>query len=63
MVNAPATGDRAITQDFKTMQNNCSTAWIDYKEVYDSMPHTIILECLALYKTNKALTRFIKNSA
>ena len=54
--------DRAIAQDCKTRSTNLCTAWIDYKKAYDMMPHTWILECLDLYKINRTLTAFIKNS-
>ncbi len=54
--------DRAVTRDCKTRQTNLCTAWIDYKKAYDSMPHTWILECLEMYKINRTLTAFIKNS-
>lgn len=43
--------DRAVNQDCKTRQTDLSTTWIDYKRVYESMPHTWILECLELHNT------------
>ena len=54
--------DRAVARDSKARQTNLSTAWIDYRKAYDSMPHTWILECLKLYKVNPALRTFIGNS-
>lgn len=43
--------ERAITQEFKTRQTNLAYD-------YDSVSHTWILECLALYKANSALMTF-----
>ena len=54
--------DRAVARDSKARQTNLSTAWIDYRKAYDSMPHTWILECLQLYKVNPVLRTFIGNS-
>ncbi|XP_076583782.1 retrovirus-related Pol polyprotein from type-1 retrotransposable element R2 [Chaetodon auriga] len=54
--------ERAVTQECKARSTNLCTAWIDYKKAYDSMPHTQILECLDLYKIDRTLRAFIKNS-
>uniref|UniRef100_A0A8C4WGB1 Reverse transcriptase domain-containing protein n=1 Tax=Gopherus evgoodei TaxID=1825980 RepID=A0A8C4WGB1_9SAUR len=54
--------DRAVTQDSRSRQTNLSTAWIDYRKAYDSMPHMWICECLLLYKVNRILRTFLKNS-
>ena len=53
---------RAVTNDSRSRQTNLSTAWIDYRKAYDSMPHTWICECLALYNVNTTLRTFIKKS-
>lgn len=42
--------NRALHQGCKTRKTNLSTVWLDYKKTYDSMPHTLIVEYLALYK-------------
>ena len=54
--------DRAVTNDSRARQINLSTAWINYRTAYDSMLHTWIWECLALYTVNTTLRTFIKNS-
>uniref|UniRef100_A0A669EZW7 Reverse transcriptase domain-containing protein n=1 Tax=Oreochromis niloticus TaxID=8128 RepID=A0A669EZW7_ORENI len=54
--------DRTVSRDCKTRLTNLCTAWIDYKKAYDSMPHSWILECLELYKINRTLRAFIRNS-
>ena len=37
-----------------------STAWIDYKKAFDSVPHSWILKCLQMYKINPVLITFIE---
>ena len=44
------------------MKKNLSTAWIDYKKAFDSVPHFWILACLRMYKINLVLTTFIEAS-
>ena len=39
-----------------------STAWIDYKKAFDSVPHSWILKCLQMYKINPVLITFIEES-
>lgn len=53
--------DRAEHQKSKTSETNPRTTWIDYTKAYDSMSHTSILLCLALY--NNALTQSQPNKS
>ena len=54
--------DRTVARDCRMRNTNLSTAWIDYKKAYDSMPHTWIIECLEMYNINRTLRAFIGNS-
>ena len=38
-----------ILEECKTQKKNLSTAWIDYKKAFDSIPHTWIIKCLEIY--------------
>ena len=42
--------------------NDVSTAWIDYKKAFDSVPHSWILRCLQMYKIHPVLIEFIEQS-
>ena len=37
---------KMIMREVKMMKQNLSMAWIDYKKVYDMVPHSRILDCL-----------------
>ena len=39
-----------------------STAWIDCKKAFDSVPHSWILKCLKTYKVHPLLRIFIETS-
>jgi len=54
--------DRTIYRDCKSRNTNLCTAWIDYKKAHDSMPHSWIPECSEMYKINRTLAAFIRNS-
>ena len=41
---------------------NLSTAWIDYKKAFDSVPHSWILKCLQMYMICPVLITFIEES-
>jgi len=43
-------------------KKNLSTAWIDYKKAFDSVPHSWILKCMKLYKVHPIITHFIESS-
>ena len=43
-------------------KRNLSTAWIDYKKAFDSVPHTWILESLETYKVSPVIINFLKHS-
>ena len=54
--------NNVILENCKKKKNNLSTAWIDYKKAFDSVPHSWILACLRMYKINPVLTTFIEAS-
>ena len=54
--------NNAILENCKKKKKNVSTAWIDYKKAFDSVPHSWILACLRICKINPVLTTFIKAS-
>ena len=51
--------NNAILENCKKKKKNLSTAWIDYKKAFDSVPHSWIPACLRMYKINPVLTTFI----
>ena len=49
-------------RELQEKKKNLSTAWIDYKKAFNSVPHSWILACLRMYKINPVLTTFIEAS-
>ena len=49
-----------IMEDCKTRKKNLTTSWIDYKEAFDSLPHSWIIETLELYKVSPEIANFMK---
>ena len=54
--------NNAILENCKKRKKNLSTAWIDYKKAFDSVPHSWILKCLQMYKIHPGLITFIEES-
>ena len=54
--------NNAILENCKAKKKNVSTAWIDYKKAFDSVPHSWILRCLQMYKIHPVLIEFIEQS-
>ena len=54
--------NNAILENCKKRKKNLSTAWIQYKKAFDSVPHSCILKCLQLYKIHPVLITFIEES-
>ena len=46
----------------KNRKKNLSTAWIDYKKAFDSVPHTWILKAIELYKISPIISNFLRTS-
>ena len=54
--------NNAILENCKAKKKNVSTALIDYKRAFDSVPHSKILRCLQMYKIHPVLIIFIEQS-
>ena len=54
--------DRAVVEEFKSRNKNLAMAWIDYKEVYDMVPHSWIIECLDLFGVAEKIKSLLVNS-
>ena len=53
--------NNAILENCKK-RKNLSTAWIDYKKAFDSVPHSWICKCLQMYKIHPVLITFTEES-
>ena len=49
-----------IMEDCKTRKKNLTTAWIDYRKAFDSVPHSWIIKTLDLYKVSAEIVKFMK---
>ena len=54
--------NNAILKNYKKRKKNLSTAWIDCKKAFDSVPHSWILQCLQMFKIHPVLITFIEES-
>ena len=54
--------NNAILGNCKAKKKNVSTAWIDYKKAFESVPHSWILRCLQMYKIHPVLIEFIEQN-
>ena len=54
--------NNAILENCKKRKKNLSTALIDYKKAFDSVPYSWILKCLQMYKIHPVLITFIEES-
>ena len=43
-------------------KKNLSTALIDHKKTFDSIPHSWIMKCMNLYKVYSTEARFVQSS-
>ena len=54
--------DRAVIKEVKSRNKNLAMAWIDYKKVYDMVPHSWIIECLDLFGVAENIKSLLLNS-
>ena len=54
--------NKAILEEAKKKRKNLSTAWIDYKKAFDSIPHDWIIKCFKIYKISPIAINFLKES-
>lgn len=51
---------KAILEEMRSKRRNLSTACLDYKKAFDSVPHTWIFKSLKLCKICPTITRFMR---
>jgi len=54
--------NKMVMESAKKKKRNISTAWIDYKKAFDSVPHDWIVESLTMHKFDPTITNFIKST-
>ena len=54
--------DGAVIKEVKSRSKNIAMAWIDYKKVYDMLPHSRITECLDLFQVAESIKSLLVNS-
>ena len=54
--------DKMIFENCKKKSRNLSTAWIDYKKAFDSVPHAWIIKSLQIHKVSPFLINFLSTS-
>ena len=54
--------NKMILEHCKKKRNPLSTAWVDYKKAFDSVPHTWIIKCMEIFKLSPKLIDFMKTS-
>ena len=54
--------DKMVLENCHTRHSNLSTAWIDYKKAFDSVPHSWILKALEIFKISPVIINFISQS-
>ena len=54
--------NNSIIENCKRRKKNLSTAWIDYKKAFVSVPYSWILKCFQMYKTHPVLITVIEES-
>ena len=51
-----------VMDNVKLKQPNKSTAWLDYKKVFDSAPHDWIMKTLKIHKFDPITKKFIRKT-
>ena len=54
--------NKTILKNCKLCQTNLSTAWIDYKKAFDSVPHSWIIKCMQVYKIDPQIVTLIEKA-
>ena len=54
--------NKMVMDNVKLKQRNISTAWIDYKKAFDSVPHDWIIEILKIHKFDPITTKFLRKT-
>ena len=54
--------DKTILADCKRRHKNLAMAWVDYKNAYDMVPHSLVIECLRFFRVLDNVVNFIERS-
>lgn len=54
--------NKMILEDAKKKKRNISTAWIDYKKAFDSIPHDWMIEVLKIHKFDQTIIQFFEQT-
>uniref|UniRef100_A0A8C6P0Q3 Reverse transcriptase domain-containing protein n=1 Tax=Nothobranchius furzeri TaxID=105023 RepID=A0A8C6P0Q3_NOTFU len=54
--------NKMILEDSKGKKKNLSTAWIDYRKAFESVPHSWIMKVMELHRISPTLITFMKTS-
>ena len=54
--------DQHILNESKTRRKNLAMAWIDYKNIYDMVSQSWIINCLKMYKISHEVIEFIEKT-
>ena len=54
--------DKMILENCRKKNRNLSTAWIDCKKAFDSVPHEWVLKAIELYKISPIISNFLRTS-
>ena len=54
--------NKMVMDNVKLKQRNISTAWIDYKKAFDSVPHDWIVKTLKIHKFDPSTTKFLRKT-
>ena len=54
--------NKTVLENCRKTKRNLSTAWIDYRKAFDSVPHSWILHVMDAYKLSPIVIKFLSNS-
>ena len=54
--------NKMILEECQNKRKNLSTAWIDYRKAFDSIPHSWIIKAMQMYKVSPILVSYIRHS-
>ena len=54
--------NKMILENCRNRHKNLSTAWIDYKKAFDSVPHSWILKSLEIFNISPTIINFLKHN-
>ena len=54
--------EKDVAGKSRSCHRNLSTAWIDYRKAFDSVPHTWTLKVLQMYKISTTIINFLTTS-